>query len=162
MHTHTCRRQNSSKKRTLYLKFPCPLNAVLFILEHTVPWRWNSVPKRQHIKFRRRGITPNEEHNNERIVTIIFSYVYGLNWIVFGCSSVVGFANAVKQFRTKTRLLQSAPTDAARGRQLLTTSDAAVRFLCCPSNPVVFSHFDFIGSRLFLAQQYRTHILHPR
>jgi len=49
-----------------------------------------NVPKRRHIKFRRRGITQNDEHNKEHIVTIFFSYLCGLDWIVFCCNSVVG------------------------------------------------------------------------
>ena len=160
---HTCRRQNNSKKHILYFKFsPCSECCILSFGTPCCMKMEQSVPKRQHIKFRRRGITQNEEHNKEHIVTIFFSYVCGLNWIVFGCDSVVGFANAVKKFRTKARLLQSALSDAARGHQLLTTSDPAVSFLCCPSNPVVFSNFDFIGSRLCPVPQYRTHILHPR
>jgi len=40
----------------------------------TCPWRWNrqSVPKRQHIKFRRRGITQKKSHNNN------YNWLYNL------------------------------------------------------------------------------------
>jgi len=35
----------------------------------TCLWRWNrqSVPKRQHIKFRRRGITQKKTYNNKQL-----------------------------------------------------------------------------------------------
>jgi hypothetical protein len=34
----------------------------------TCLWSWNSVPKRRHIKFRRRGITQKKAYNNYRII----------------------------------------------------------------------------------------------
>jgi hypothetical protein len=40
---------------------------------HSTPtclWRWNSVPKRRHIKFRRRGITQKKTYNIQNMVKV--------------------------------------------------------------------------------------------
>ena len=43
-------------------------------------WRWNSVPKRRHIKFRRQGITQKKEYNilscNRRCLFLYYYYYY--------------------------------------------------------------------------------------
>jgi hypothetical protein len=42
--------------------------STIFKFSHYLPtclWRWNSVPKRRHIKFRRRGITQKKTYNTK-------------------------------------------------------------------------------------------------
>ena len=50
----------------------------------TCLWRWNSVPKRRHIKFRRRGITQKKACDSLSSVNIYFTYLIFLkmscNW----------------------------------------------------------------------------------
>ena len=42
----------------------------------TCLWRWNSVPKRRHIKFRRRGITQMKTYNSSLYVCSISCYLW--------------------------------------------------------------------------------------
>ena len=47
-------------------------------------WSWNrkSVPKRRHIKFRRRGITQKKAYNRKKIVEIL---CFSLGWLHWHC-----------------------------------------------------------------------------
>ena len=49
----------------LISNFRCVLNVVCFLLGNSTPTcllKWSSVPKRRHIKFRRRGITQKKAY----------------------------------------------------------------------------------------------------
>jgi hypothetical protein len=66
-------------------------------------WRWNSVPKRRHIRFRRRGITQKNAYNtqntakfwNQVVIRSFFKFCIALDWCCSWRPKMVA-TNAIK------------------------------------------------------------------